>query len=64
MKPVAKTRATVKRRPAETGGIVAALAVVILAAVGVNDPSPGLVAAIVVLVGAIPAVITWLMARR
>jgi hypothetical protein len=63
MKPVAKTRATVKRRPAETGGILAAAVVVILAAIGVDDPSPGLVAAIVVLVGAVPAVVTWIRER-
>jgi Mn2+/Fe2+ NRAMP family transporter len=63
MKPVAKTRATVRRRPAETGGILAAAIVVILAAVGVDDPSPALVAAIVVLVGAVPAVVTWIRER-
>lgn len=44
-------------RPAETGGIASALAVLIAHIAGVNDP--GTIAALAVAVGFVPAAVTW-----
>lgn len=44
-------------RPAETGGAGAAIAVLLCHVFGVNDPS--VLAALAVVVGFIPAAITW-----
>jgi hypothetical protein len=49
----------VQRRPAETGGIAAAVALLVAHLVGVDDPT--LVAALAVVVGFTPAAITWLV---
>lgn len=46
-----------KSRPAETGGLTAAVAVLIAYFAGVDNP--GIIAALVIVVGALPAVITW-----
>ncbi len=59
MKPVAKTRATVKRRPAESGGLIAAAVVTLILGIFDLHPEPQVVSALVVLVAAIPAGITW-----
>lgn len=44
-------------RPAETGGIAAAFALLIAHVAGVNDA--GTIAALAVVVGFVPAAITW-----
>jgi energy-converting hydrogenase Eha subunit B len=49
----------VRNRPAETGSLAAALAVLICYLLGVDDP--GVLAALVVVVGALPSVITWIV---
>jgi hypothetical protein len=61
MKPITKTRQTVKRRPAETTGIGAAI-VALLALFGLNL-SEDQAAALLVLVGLLPAVVTWFKER-
>lgn len=54
-KPV---RAKVAQRPAETGGIAAAVAALILKLVGVDDPDTLIY--LTIIVGFVPAAITWL----
>lgn len=44
-------------RPAETVGVAAAVAVLIAYFAGIDDP--GLIAAMAVIVGFIPAAVTW-----
>jgi hypothetical protein len=61
MKVVSKTTQTVKRRPAETTGIGAAV-VALLALFGL-DLSEDQAAALLVLVGLLPAVVTWFKDR-
>jgi hypothetical protein len=51
-----------KDRPAETGGLAAAIVVLICWAAGVDDPA--VLAALTVVVGAIPAVVTWIVVQR
>jgi hypothetical protein len=50
---------TIKNRPAETGGLAAAVVVLICYFAGVDNP--GVIAALVIVVGAVPAFITWLV---
>jgi hypothetical protein len=52
------------RRPAETGGVAGAVAFLILAALGVDNPA--VLIALGLVVGAVPAAITWAveLARR
>jgi hypothetical protein len=52
-------KAVVQKRPAETGGIAAAVALLVAHLLGVDDPT--LVAALAVVVGFTPAAITWLV---
>lgn len=47
------------RRPAETGGVAGSVALLLAWALGVDDPA--VIAAIGVLVGFLPAGITWLV---
>lgn len=54
-------RSTVAARPAETGGLAAALAVLIAYFAGLDDPA--VIAALVIVVGALPAVITWCVVK-
>jgi hypothetical protein len=49
----------VTTRPAETGAFAGAVAVLIAYFVGLDDP--GLIAALTVVVGALPGVITWIV---
>jgi hypothetical protein len=49
----------IKTRPAESGGLAAAVVVLIAYFLGVDDP--GVFAALVIVVGALPAVITWIV---
>jgi uncharacterized YccA/Bax inhibitor family protein len=49
----------VQSRPAETGAIGAAVAVLIAYFAGLDDPA--IITALAVVVGAIPGVITWLV---
>ena len=63
MKPVTKTRETVKRRPAETSGVLAAAVVTVALYAFSLEPPPNVVAALVVLVGAIPAAVSWFKDR-
>lgn len=50
---------TPAQRPAEFGGASAAVAVLIAHLLGLNDPST--IAALAVVVGFVPALITWLV---
>jgi hypothetical protein len=50
---------TAKARPAETGGLAAAVVALLVYALGVDDPA--LVAPLIIVVGAVPAGITWLV---
>jgi hypothetical protein len=63
MKPVTKTRETVKRRPAETSGLVGAAVVTVALWAFSLEPPPAVVSSMVVLVGALPAVVTWFKER-
>ena len=64
MKPVAKTRETVKRRPAETStGIAGAVIVIVLWAFGIERVPVEVATALAVVVGALPAVVTWFRER-
>ena len=47
----------IKSRPAETGGVAAAAALLIARALGVDDI--GTITALAVVVGFVPAAITW-----
>lgn len=49
----------VKKRPAESGGIAAAIALLIAYAVGLDNP--GVITAVAVVIGFVPAAITWLV---
>jgi hypothetical protein len=49
-------------RPAETGGLVAACVVLVAHFLGLDDP--GTLAALAVVIGGIPAVITGIVASR
>lgn len=54
-----------KARPAETGGLAAAVVALIVYALGVDDTA--LVAPLIIVVGSVPAAITWtveLLRRR
>jgi hypothetical protein len=53
---------TATSRPAETGGIAGALAVLIAHAFGLNDPD--VIVALIVVIGAIPTLITAIVAYR
>lgn len=46
-------------RPAETGGVAAALALLVSRLLGVDDPD--VVVALGIVVGFVPAAITWLL---
>lgn len=46
-----------ERRPAETGGVASALALLLAYVFGVDDP--GVIVAIGVVIGFVPAAITW-----
>jgi hypothetical protein len=48
-------------RPAETGAFASALAVLVGYLVGIDDP--GILAALTVVVGAVPGVITWIVVQ-
>lgn len=50
---------TVQQRPAEVGGFASGVAVLICYVAGVDDP--GVLAALAVVVGGLPAVITWIV---
>ncbi len=54
--------ATAKSRPAETAGLAGAVAVLVAWAAGVDQPA--VIAAIGVVVGALPAAVTWVVQRR
>jgi len=49
-------------RPAESAAVAASVAVLIAWAVGLTDPA--VFAALVVVVGAVPATVTWLVELR
>jgi uncharacterized YccA/Bax inhibitor family protein len=49
----------VKTRPAETGALAAALVVLIAYFSGLDDPA--VIAALTVVVGALPGLITWIV---
>jgi hypothetical protein len=53
----AKPKQLVTTRPAETGGAAAAVAVLIAYFAGLDDP--GMLAALTIVVGALPGIITW-----
>jgi hypothetical protein len=63
MKPVKKAKGLVADRPAETAGV--SLSVVVGAALALFgvDVSPAQAGAIVVLLSAVPAVVTWWKTR-
>ncbi len=61
MKPVAKTRETVKRNPAQSSGFGAAI--VALFALFGFDLSQDQAAALLVLVGLVPGLVTWIQNR-
>jgi hypothetical protein len=48
-----------RQRPAEFGGLAAAVVVLIAYSAGLDDPA--VIAALTVIVGAIPGVITWIV---
>lgn len=48
-----------KARPAETGGLAAAVVALIVYALGVDDPA--LVAPLIIVVGSVPAAVTFLV---
>jgi hypothetical protein len=50
---------TVRRRPAETGGVAGALALIIARAAGLDDPN--LIVAIATVIGFAPAAVTWIV---
>jgi hypothetical protein len=51
-----------KTRPAETTALAAAIVVLICYLVGVDDPA--VIAALTIVVGAIPGVVTWIVELR
>jgi hypothetical protein len=50
-----------KSRPAETGAFASSLAVLVGYLAGIDDP--GILAALTVVVGAVPGVITWIVVQ-
>lgn len=50
---------TPTKRPAETGGIAAAIGLLVAYALGLNDPT--VVVALGVVIGFVPAAITWIV---
>lgn len=50
---------TVKTRPAETGGLAAAVVALVVYFTGSNDPA--LIAPLLIIVGSVPAAVTWLV---
>jgi hypothetical protein len=54
-----RKRKIVERRPAETGGVVGAVGLLVSKVAGIEDPDT--LVAIGVLVGFVPAGITWLV---
>jgi uncharacterized YccA/Bax inhibitor family protein len=52
----------VKERPAETGALASAIAVLIAYVIGLDDPA--ILAALTIVVGAIPGLITWIVTMR
>jgi hypothetical protein len=56
---VVSAKQTVQQRPAEVGGFASGLAVLICYIAGVDDPA--VLAALAVVVGGLPAVITWIV---
>lgn len=58
-KAVAKATAKTAQRPAETGGVAGALVILVGKAAGIDDPDA--LAAMGIVVGFIPAGITWLV---
>ena len=64
MKPVQQTKETVKRRPAETStGVVGAVIVIVLWSFGIERVPVEVATALTVLVGFLPAAVTWLRER-
>ena len=63
MKPIAKSKQTLKRRPAETSGFLAAAVVTVGLYAFSLEPPPNVTAALVVLVGAIPAAVSYFKDR-
>jgi hypothetical protein len=63
VKPIKKAKETVAKRPAETAGV--SLSVVVGAALALFgvDVSPAQAGAIVALLSAVPAVVSWLKDR-
>lgn len=51
-----------QRRPAETAGLAGAVVVLIVHVAGVTDPDA--IAALAVVVGALPGAVTWLVTLR
>jgi hypothetical protein len=49
----------VKSRPAETTALAAAIVVLIAYFLGIDDP--GVMAALTIVVGAIPGIVTWIV---
>lgn len=50
---------TISKRPAESGGVASALAALIGYILGIHDP--GILIAIAMVIGFVPAAITWLV---
>jgi hypothetical protein len=59
---VATPTETAKRRPAETAGLAGAVGVLAGHLLGIDDPT--VLAALAVVVGAIPAAVTWAVTLR
>lgn len=62
-KATKKAKKTVKRRPAETSSLVAAAVVTIGLWAFSLEPPPAVVSAMVLLVGAVPAAVTYFRER-
>ena len=63
MKAAQAVKRKAKQRPAETSsGVAAALIVVVLSVFGL-EPSAQVVAALVAIVGAVPALVSWFVDR-
>lgn len=63
MKATQAVRRKAKQRPAETTTGVAAAVVTVILWVFQIDPPANVVGALILLVGAIPAVVSWLVSR-
>jgi hypothetical protein len=57
-----KLTTKVQERPAETGGLAAAVAFLVCYFAGIDDPA--VLAALIVVAGALPAIITWIVQLR